>query len=290
MKRFYTLFLSIFFLPAFIHAQIPDQFNYQAVARNNAGLLLGNQNISVRLSIRATTPSGTIKYSETRSLTTNALGLFTIAIGSDGASNLIGSLATIEWNSDKHYLQTEIDPSGGSNFINLGTSQLLSVPYAIQAKQATFAESIRFPLETVQSLNSPVGNFINMGFSNGFYGYSQNRDGILGESGVAGFAGVRGRNIEGIGTEGSSSNGTGVYGASQNGIGGLFRTINGVALKTEGEIQLLKTGQSAGKFLMTDNLGTANWQGGIAFSANNLGTNLNVPHATLITVPFNVIL
>ncbi|HNS12874.1 MAG TPA: hypothetical protein PKM97_09705 [Bacteroidia bacterium] len=106
----------------------PEKMNYQAVARDAAGNPLLSQAISVRFSIRATTASGTIEYQETQSLTTNSFGLFSTAIGSGTVSS--GSWNAISWESTDHFLQVEFDPAGGTSWIDMGTSQLLSVPYS----------------------------------------------------------------------------------------------------------------------------------------------------------------
>jgi hypothetical protein len=76
-------------------------------------------------------------YSETRALSTNAFGLFTVAIGSPGANPVSGTIAGVNWASGNKFLQVEIDPEGGNSFNNMGTSQLLSVPYALYAAHAT---------------------------------------------------------------------------------------------------------------------------------------------------------
>ncbi|HEX7846728.1 MAG TPA: hypothetical protein VF476_13080 [Chitinophagaceae bacterium] len=117
-------------------AQVPEQINYQGVARNTVGNVLPNKSITVRLSVKDGTPTGTAVYTETRTLTTNNFGLFTIAIGSSGATGVTGSLSTVNWSTGSKFLQVEIDPNGGSSFINLGASQLLSVPYALFASNA----------------------------------------------------------------------------------------------------------------------------------------------------------
>jgi hypothetical protein len=117
-------------------AQVPEQINYQGVARNVVGNVLPNKSISVRLSVKDGQPGGTTVYSETRSVTTNNFGLFTIAIGSSGATAVTGSLGTVDWKGGSKFLQVEIDPAGGSTFINLGASQLLAVPYSLYAANA----------------------------------------------------------------------------------------------------------------------------------------------------------
>ncbi|MGB8191234.1 MAG: hypothetical protein WCF67_04900 [Chitinophagaceae bacterium] len=115
-------------------AQAPQQFNYQAVARNNSGAPLANQAIRLRLSVHHNSSSGPVQYSETRNITTSASGLFTVAIGSSGAMSTAGSVGSTYWQSGDKYLQVEIDAGGGNNFTDMGTTQLLSVPYALSSK------------------------------------------------------------------------------------------------------------------------------------------------------------
>ncbi|MFN8281969.1 MAG: hypothetical protein U0U67_02080 [Chitinophagales bacterium] len=129
----FVLFVMIHLL---ITAQAPNQINYQGVARNASGNPLPNQSISVRLKVHDVSATGTVVYSETRNLTTNASGLFTIVIGSSGATNVSGTVSGINWSTGNKFLEVEIDPAGGSSFTSLGTSQLNSVPYSINAKQA----------------------------------------------------------------------------------------------------------------------------------------------------------
>jgi Chaperone of endosialidase len=114
-------------------AQAPNQFNYQAVARNSLGQNIPNADISLRLTILDGGANGTNVYSETRKTTTNQMGLFTAAIGGPGAVSSSGSFASINWSTGKKYIQVEVDPLGGNNFIVLGNTELLSVPYALYA-------------------------------------------------------------------------------------------------------------------------------------------------------------
>jgi hypothetical protein len=113
------------------YGQVPNQINYQGIARNSVGNVLPNKNISVRLSIHDGNGAGPIVYSELRNIKTSNFGLFNIAIGSAGAINVTGTIATVNWASGAKFLQVEIDPAGGSNFIDLGAAELLSVPYAL---------------------------------------------------------------------------------------------------------------------------------------------------------------
>jgi hypothetical protein len=116
-----------------VQAQVPNKFNYQAVARNSQGQSLANANINLRLTILDGGANGTNVYSETRQATTNQLGLFTVAIGSAGAASTTGNFTTIDWSSGNKFIKVEADPLGGNNFSVLGNTELLSVPYALFA-------------------------------------------------------------------------------------------------------------------------------------------------------------
>jgi hypothetical protein len=113
-------------------AQVPDAFNYQAVVRNNSGEVVANQNISFRISILQGSESGTVLYVETHAISTNAFGLANLKIG-DGTL-VSGVLSPGGWGATSHFLKVEIDPAGGSAYTHLGTSELLSVPYAFHAQ------------------------------------------------------------------------------------------------------------------------------------------------------------
>jgi hypothetical protein len=115
-------------------AQAPQKFNYQAIARNNAGTELSNQAIGIRISVLDGSSTGTLVYQETQTKTTNAYGLFTLEVGA--GTVVSGTFANIAWGSGSKYVKTELDPTGGTNYTVAGTSQLISVPYALYAGQA----------------------------------------------------------------------------------------------------------------------------------------------------------
>lgn len=119
---------------ALLQAQVPQLINYQAVARNSQNVLLTNQNISVRFSVREVGSNGTVVYRETHAVTTNAFGLFSCELG--GGSPLSGVFSAIDWASADHFLEIEIDPAGGNTYVSLSTSQLKSVPYSLFADRS----------------------------------------------------------------------------------------------------------------------------------------------------------
>jgi hypothetical protein len=139
MKNITLTFIALL-IATFTFAQAPQMVNYQGVARNLSGNPLGNQNISLRLSILSGSPVGTSEYVETHNITTNNLGLFSIQIGNGMVQS--GSFSTIDWGGDSHYLQTELDENGGTAYVLTGTSPMVSVPYALHANTASIADSI----------------------------------------------------------------------------------------------------------------------------------------------------
>lgn len=127
-------------LVAFATAQAPQSLNYQAVARNAAGLPLINSSVAVRISIHDGSATGTVVYSERDAATTNGFGLFSCAIGTGNV--ISGTFAGIDWATGTKFMQVELDPTGGSSYTDMGTTQLLSVPYALHAKTANVADTV----------------------------------------------------------------------------------------------------------------------------------------------------
>lgn len=134
MRKLILTLLAAYCLLATAYSQAPERMNYQGVARDLSGNVLANQSIGLRITLHSGSPSGTTVYQETHVVTTNAFGLFAIEIG--GGSVVSGSVASINWGVNSYYVQTELDASGGTSYTNMGTAQLLSVPYALYAKNA----------------------------------------------------------------------------------------------------------------------------------------------------------
>jgi hypothetical protein len=120
-------------------AQVPQAFKYQAVARNAAGVILVNQTVSFRVSIIQGTVTGAIVYTETHKKNTNSFGLVDLEIGK--GTPVSGVFSNINWGNDAYYVNIEMDPSGGSAYQFLGASQLLSVPYALDAKKVEIGDN-----------------------------------------------------------------------------------------------------------------------------------------------------
>jgi len=114
-------------------AQAPWVFPFQAVARYPNSGVIANKAIKVRFTIKNATSTGTTVYQETQSTTTSALGLFSVNVGS-GTLTAGTAISTLTWGTALKYLQVEMDTlNTGVSYANLGTQQLLSVPYALNA-------------------------------------------------------------------------------------------------------------------------------------------------------------
>lgn len=117
-----------------ISAQAPEKFSYQAIIRNASNALITNAPVGVKISILKTSAAGTVVYAETQTPTTNANGLISIQIGA--GTVISGTIAGINWGTDSYYIKTETDPGGGTAYSIAGTTQLLSVPYALYARNS----------------------------------------------------------------------------------------------------------------------------------------------------------
>ena len=131
MKKLYT-FLAAILLTATTFAQAPEKISYQAVIRDSGGALVSEQAVGMQISILQTTATGAAVYIETQTPTANVNGLVTLEIGT--GTVITGSFNSIEWDNGPYFIKTETDPTGGTNYTISGTSQLLSVPYALYAK------------------------------------------------------------------------------------------------------------------------------------------------------------
>ena len=104
--------------------------NFQGVARSANGVILASQKISLKLSIIASSSTGNTEYVESRIVNTNAQGIFSIIIGDTGTISTTGNFTGINWKQGPKFLKVEMDPNAGTNFINMGTTQLQNVPYS----------------------------------------------------------------------------------------------------------------------------------------------------------------
>ena len=136
MKKINTLLLFVFATVSIL-AQAPEKMSYQAVLRDASNVLLMNQEVGMQIRILQSTITGTAVYIERQTATTNINGLVSIAIGSGTSSD---DFSAIDWSAGPYFIKTAIDPSGGSSYTITGTSQIMSVPFAMYAKTSGSSE------------------------------------------------------------------------------------------------------------------------------------------------------
>ena len=136
MKKIITIVTALI-MAVNVWAQAPNSMSYQAVIRDAGNALVTSQAIGIQISILQGSATGTAVYVETQTPTSNTNGLISLEIGNGTA--ITGDFSTIDWGDGPYFIQTETDPTGGMNYTITGTSQLLSVPYALRA---TLADSV----------------------------------------------------------------------------------------------------------------------------------------------------
>ena len=187
-------------------AQAPQQLNYQAVVRSAQGEPLGaGVTVSIRFQIHDLTPTGTVVFQESSHAVTNQFGLISLPIG------VTGNLAAVNWGNGAKFLQVELDATGGSNYSDMGTSQLLSVPYALFAGNSASGGGATGPTGA-RGANGNTG-------PNGVTGATGNTGSAgTGATGPTGPAGLQGM----VGPTGSGGGATGATGATGiQGVQGL---------------------------------------------------------------------
>ena len=182
MKKRITILMSLFLialalLPQVATAQAPEKMSYQTVIRDSASVLITSTTVGIQISILQGAASGAAVFVETHTPTTNANGLASLEIGT--GTPVTGTMAGIDWSAGPYFIKTETDPLGGTAYSIVGTSQLMSVPYALFSANGT---------------PGPVGPT----GANGVDGIN-GADGATGAAGVDGLTGATGANgVDGI--------------------------------------------------------------------------------------------
>ena len=133
MKSLFALIVSVI-LATNLFSQVPEKMSYQAIIRNSSNSLVTNAPVGMQISILQGSANGTVVYIETQQPTSDDNGLVSLEIGT--GSVVSGTFPSIDWANGPYFIKTESDPLGGTNYSITGTSQLLSVPYALYAKTA----------------------------------------------------------------------------------------------------------------------------------------------------------
>lgn len=160
MKQFYNT-LAILLFSITIFAQSTNNIQYQVILKDNSNSLVVNQLVNLQISILQNSSTGAVVYLETHSLTTNINGLVTLAIGSGTTTD---DFSSIDWSTGTNFIKYEADPSGGNNFTITGTTQMMSLPYALSAK------SIYEPTYNINTFYPELGGYVIKISDNGKHG------------------------------------------------------------------------------------------------------------------------
>ncbi len=255
MKKVFIL-LGFVFAGIHVFAQAPDKMSYQAVIRNASNNLVVSSPVGMRISILQGTPTGTAEYVETQTPTSNVNGLVSIEVGT--GTLVSGSFSTINWSAGPYFIKTETDPTGGTTYTITGTSQLLSVPYALHAKTAANVPT------NISSLINDAG-----------YLTSEVDGSVTNEI----------QTISRTGTTVTLSNGGGSYTDSVNVYtGGSGITITGTVISTPGvNIGDVKHGYQSGDhngWYLLDGRSLTLLPANAQTNASNIGITVNLPNAT----------
>ena len=138
MKKHFLSILMMTFIFQVGYSQVPSAIPYQAVVRNSSGNILPNSGVQLRFTIHDSNATGNIVYQETHSLTSNSQGLIITNIGQ--GTPVTGKFSGINWGKNNKFVQTEMSINNNS-FTDLGTTQFLSVPYALHSNSADYAKN-----------------------------------------------------------------------------------------------------------------------------------------------------
>ncbi len=212
IQRFIYLWLLSFIVDVnCVYAQAPTRMSYQAVITDTSDTPLPNTAIGMKISILMGTSTGSPVYVESHNTSTNGNGLVTLQVGA--GTPVSGSVAGINWAAGPYFIKTETDPSGGTNYSLVGTSELLSVPYALYASNggtpgfstlmisasepsgtncSTGGRKVSYGLDNGEGGGSASNNVLEAGEIDGFYFVCNGLNGVNGMNGATGSTGSSG--------------------------------------------------------------------------------------------------
>lgn len=245
-----------------LHAQVPQAFSYQAVARDASGEIKANADIRVQVRILQGSEDGSVLYTETHSVQTSEIGSFSLEIGRGNSEN---SFSEIDWLNGPHYLAMGVDLDGGSNYVDVGSTKLLSVPFALVSGSSTAAtESVA----NGESNNVGFRGTASIGDDNNF-----EQIGLLGEvegNGTGNHIGVLGSVINREAPAGATNT---------NGLARKYGIYGQAASKAQENIGAfgIALGDGSGDItsIETSNPGSVN-AGSVGFARDNLNFNMGV--------------
>jgi uncharacterized surface protein with fasciclin (FAS1) repeats len=154
MKKFYAILCLAIASLTQLQAQAPQGFNYQATVRNSAGDLIVNTNVYFKFNVMQGSQTSLPVFTEIHYVPTDDLGQVNLVIGQGTATT--GAFSELDWSLGSYYLGIELDT--GNSYVAMGTTQLLSVPYALYAENSGNATSAIPNLEAVLAENNSANN------------------------------------------------------------------------------------------------------------------------------------
>ncbi|RLD79532.1 MAG: hypothetical protein DRJ10_08705, partial [Bacteroidetes bacterium] len=167
MKRLIIVLIILISSIEITFGQVPNSFRYQAVIRNASGDLVANKLVGFEISILGGSAVGQVVYAEVFEHASNEFGIVSLNIGS--GLTISGDFSQIDWSDNTYYLQVEIDIDGGDNYQFMGTSQILAVPYALQALNVTNKDDADADPNNEMQTISKSGNTVTLSNSGGSF-------------------------------------------------------------------------------------------------------------------------
>jgi len=144
------VFLLLTFVTSAFAQTMPDGILFQAVARDANGNAAAGRNVYAKIALLSGSTTGTSVYAESFKVVSTDDGIFTLVIGKGTRISGLSGLSTIDWGAATYFVNIKIaiEPtipvpgwSPDAEYVDMGTSQLWSVPYALYSAKATFADS-----------------------------------------------------------------------------------------------------------------------------------------------------
>tara|TARA_B110000459_G_scaffold126357_1_gene138645 strand:+ start:264 stop:1274 length:1011 start_codon:yes stop_codon:yes gene_type:complete len=154
MKKFYAILCLVIASLTQLQAQAPQGFNYQATVRNSAGDLVINTNVYFKFNVIQDSQTSDPIFTETHEILTDDLGQVNLIIG-QGTANT-GLFSELDWSLGSYDLDIKLSIDGPNDYLAMGTTQLLSVPYALYA--ASSGDTTTTNLESVLAENNSANN------------------------------------------------------------------------------------------------------------------------------------
>jgi uncharacterized protein (TIGR02145 family) len=157
MKKLILFAIGLMLMPVIALAQTVPGFSYQAIARDANGEVIADKTVGVQITILKDAVDGEIAYVEEFFPTTNSYGVINLTIGS--GSPTYGVFQEIDWSVGQYFIGVGLDTEGNTDFVDMSTSQLLSVPYAMYAKSAETAQSVKdFDASKLAKIESSIND------------------------------------------------------------------------------------------------------------------------------------